>query len=61
MLTLIQLIVLIVVIGLCVGLLSWLPIPEPFRRVVYALAVLIVIVLLLQWAGLVGPSVHARC
>lgn len=49
---LIQLVVLILVVGLIVGLIQYLPIPPPFKQVAMAIVVLIVILWLL---GAVGP------
>lgn len=52
--TLIGLIIGIVIIGLIVWLLSALPLPSPFGQIVYVLAVLVVIVMLLQFIGVLG-------
>jgi hypothetical protein len=51
-----QLIVLVVVLGLVWWLLTtYVPLPQPVKTVVTVLAVLLMIALLLSWAGLIGP------
>jgi hypothetical protein len=56
MLTLLQLIVVLIVVGLVWWLVtSYLPIPQPIKTIISVLAVLILIILLLSWVGLLGP------
>jgi hypothetical protein len=51
-----QLIVLLVVLGLVWWLVTtYLPIPQPVKTVISVLAVLLMIAVLLSFAGLIGP------
>lgn len=63
--SLVYLVIYLIVIGIVIWLLTYLidaiPLPEPFNRVariaILVIGVLIVIVLLLQFAGLMGGGV----
>lgn len=54
--SLVQLFVLILVIGLVYYFVRKLPIPSPFKELLDIIAILIVIVCLLSWAGLLPRS-----
>jgi hypothetical protein len=53
---LIELLVAVIVAGLIWWLLTMLPIPEPFKKIVLVLFILICIIWLLGFSGLVSPG-----
>ena len=59
--SLIALIVTLAVVGLIVWLVvTYIPMPEPFKTVIVAVAVLVLLLWVLQQLGVVGPSVSFR-
>ena len=53
---LIELLVAVIVAGLIWWLLTMLPIPEPFKKIVLVIFIVICIIWLLGFSGLVGPG-----
>ena len=59
--TLIGFIIAVAIIGFVVWLVTAvLPMPEPFGKVIWGVAVLVVVILLLQMLGLVGGSIRVN-
>ena len=53
---LISLLVTVIVIGLLYGLVTLLPLPEPFKRIALIIFILICILWLLGFVGVWGPA-----
>lgn len=56
--SLIQLLVVIIVLGLLYWLVMQLPLPEPFRRIAQVIVVVILIIWLLNLVGLLPGRIH---
>jgi hypothetical protein len=54
--SLIGLIIFIVVLGLLFYVLSVIPIAQPFKNILVVIVCLIVIIVLLQWLGILGTG-----